>query len=52
MKNKQFLRIKLISAEVADPSRPLEGEDSEAARKCIAAENTLTFDRSSRKICS
>jgi len=52
MKNKQFLRIKLISAEVADPSPPLEDADSEAARKWIEAENRLSFDRSSKKICS
>jgi len=34
---KKFLRINVISVEVADPSRPLEDADSEAAR---------TWDRS------
>jgi hypothetical protein len=49
---KNFLRINVISVEVADPSRPLEGADSEAARKWTKAENNLTFDRSSKKIYS
>jgi hypothetical protein len=46
---KKFLRINVTSVEVADPSRPLEDADSEAARKWIEAENKLTFDRSSKK---
>jgi prolyl oligopeptidase PreP (S9A serine peptidase family) len=39
----------LFLRKVADPQRPLEDVDSEAARKWIEAENKLTFGRSSKK---